>query len=114
MDAIQPGSIVLENGFYYYVTSRYHLRAQLEHIKEGQQWALGDMYSGEYYSSDPDYLFVRAVVDHNGIYYFVPSMFSLEGTMDPSRNVKFIEKLSYYPCALDVKTCKKICPGYLD
>lgn len=52
---------------------------------------------------------------YNGRYYYVPSSFSDEGTLDPDREWKLLEKKpSYEISTLTRKKCEEICPGYLD
>jgi len=60
-------------------------------------------------------MFVKAVHMYNGRYYYVPSSFSDEGTLDPDREWKLLEKKpSYEISTLTRKKCEEICPGYLD
>jgi len=69
----------------------------------------------DYDKRSPNYLYVQAVYPHEGRFYFIPSSFSMIGTLDPERPwTLHTEKLSYSIATLPEKICKKECPGYLD
>lgn len=68
-------------------------------------------YTGE------KYIYVRAVVLYDGIYWLVPSTVSALGTISINTLMKLILKTPgkrWYPKILDRKICENLCPGWLD
>ncbi len=104
---LKNGCILHCDGFDYYYSDKHNKIGSLN---------AADMLYGIYGTSfNPEaYLQVQAVFLYKEKYYFIPSSFSFIGTLHRMRNYQIIAQTSSPPTYLDILTCKKICPGFLD
>lgn len=101
----QIGSIIHHDGFDYHYVGSYHSDKHL----------LGQIpVQVDYESTDPDYLLVKAVFKYKEKFYYIPAMFSMLGTIDPSKEWTLVAENVKKISELDIKICRKVCPGYLD
>lgn len=108
-------SIIKYETFYYFCTDFYHERAQRKGIRQGETIEAGGVWGIGYDINAPNYIYAHAVFKYQNKWYFIPSMFSEEGTIDPSNDWTYEElHIPYQITHLDEEICKKMCPGYLD
>lgn len=109
------GAIIKCDGFCYVYIDSYHEHAKESGIDVGDRIEAGGMWVVEYDKTSPDYMYAKAVFEYEKKYYYIPSMFSEIGTINPSSRWDLVEqKINYQIVYLDTKICRKICPGYLD
>lgn len=101
-------SIVKHGDNYYQYIGSHHKTARDDGIKRGDKVEAGGGYVTDYDPTGVDYMYVRAIVEHDdGMYYFIPSRYSEIGTWDPSkREYVLIESDPWYSITyLDESIC---------
>jgi hypothetical protein len=102
MDRPKVGTIIQCGGFDYHYLGSYH-----DMSDEISKYLAYDQLA-------PNYFVVKAVYLHNGEYYYIPSIFSNMGTLNPPYVWELKKTNPGDIKTLDMETCKKVCPGYLD
>lgn len=98
-------SIIQCGAFFYHYLGSYH--------QSHDQYSKMLMY--DYDPNSPNYMFVRAVYKHtDGQFYYIPSVFSNIGTLNPSKSWTFVQRVDSPIHTLEIEICKKECAGYLD